>query len=88
MKAKCPHCAGKPPGTECYECRGSGYIEVTFAQGEVYSVVCTNPDCGLPQGGFIVGSSSPYKAVEDRGPLAPCLKCGSPTEARRTGETP
>ena len=62
MKAKCPHC------------KGSGQVEVDFAQGELYSRSCTI--CGAYAGGCIVGGDSPLKE-----PPTPknCLKCNGPT---------
>ena len=75
----CPHCAGKDKAS-CKECNGTGYIEVTFAKGEMYHVVCTNACCQFYNGGFIVGGGSPFKTLEDRGDPPLCIKCQSPTE--------
>lgn len=85
MKAKCPHCATGPDthAKSCEKCNGTGFIEVSFAEGEEYAVVCANTDCSFYNGGFIVGPSSPYKTLEDRGKPGPCIQCGAKTYYRR-----
>lgn len=51
MKAKCPKCFGALP--ECPDCDGSGYVEVTMGEGDLYSKDCL--DCKEHIGGAIVG---------------------------------
>ena len=59
MKAKCPYCTDGCPSCE------SGWMEVRFASGDVFTRYC--PDCGFENGGRVAAYGLP-----DPGP---CVQC-------------
>lgn len=73
MDAKCPNCFGEKP--DCSECNGSGFIDVKFAEGDLYDLTCTG--CGKIVGGCITGEDTipaPPKWTPD------CVFCGAKTK--------
>ena len=94
MKAKCPHCEDgymksslptRMDQMRCGQCDGTGFIEVNFAMGTVYTDACTK--CGFENGGFIVGPDSPYKTLEKKGEPRPCIHCGGPVVYKEIGDS-
>ena len=100
MKAMCPQCGGEGVvdsggqnqdgswvNMPCPECNGAGFLKAEFAKGVLYTDECTNPECGFQNGGFIVGQTSAYKTLEDRGDPRPCVRCGSEVKYKKLGDT-
>lgn len=69
MDAKCPECLGKKD--DCPKCEGSGFIEVGFASGDLYSSDCDT--CKRNIGGCIVGPNG----LKEVPPPKPCWVCGN-----------
>ena len=66
MKTKCPHCCD---GREnCEECGGTRFVEVRFAEGDVFTRNCLA--CGEHNGGRIHDGIPPE-------PPGDCVWCGS-----------
>lgn len=76
MKTLCPGCGGSGAhplsdgGDRCFECLGSGFIEVEFAEGELYTLKCKK--CGFKNGGRIV---TPERPLPKDGPDIGCPRC-------------
>ena len=71
FKGKCPHCSNG-----CNECDGTGYIDVTIADGEWYTRLCCK--CGFKNGCLIVGGNSPIQQVPSE-PPPKCVLCDGTT---------
>jgi len=74
MKAMCPSCGGTGQerttdgGDRCLGCRGTGFVEVEIAEGELYTLKCKL--CGFENGGRIVSKEFPL-----RPPDIGCVEC-------------
>jgi len=67
MQAKCPYCAGK--------------VEVHFAEGNLWTRACQNPECAFENGGRIhKGDDEPPDSSGE------CVMCGGPTKWLLIGE--
>lgn len=68
MKAKCPHC-----NNGCEKCQGTGFISVSFAEGDLFTRLCLNPRCQFVNGGRICDGFPPESS-------GPCVICGGETD--------
>jgi hypothetical protein len=81
MKAKCPFCLGGK-NANCEKCHSTGSMSVGFAEGNIWTRKCTNPECGVENGGCIVkGDKEPQEAS------GPCPWCKCPTHWLFLGNT-
>jgi len=80
MQAKCPYCAGDE-NTSCTKCSGTGKVEVHFAEGNLWTRACQNPECAFENGGRIhKGDDEPPDSSGE------CVMCGGPTKWLLIGE--
>lgn len=68
MKAKCPECVNG-----CDRCKGTGYISVSFIEGDMFTRLCLNPECQFVNGGRICDGFPPESS-------GPCVICEGETE--------
>ena len=84
MPALCPYCGNdETKKLDCEKCKGTGYLQVSFARGQLFTRACTNPDCGFKNGGHILrpGETLP-ELPEDRWIMSDqkCIMCDAPWE--------
>lgn len=68
MKSKCPKCIDG-----CDKCDGTGYMPVSFAEGDWFTRLCLNPQCQFVNGGSITNGFPSYSS-------GPCIICEGNTE--------
>ena len=68
MKAKCPHCV-----SGCEKCKGTGQLDVSFAEGDWFTRLCLNPECLFVNGGRICEGFPPESS-------GPCVICEGETK--------
>ena len=81
MDAKCPVCFGEKE--ECEKCDGTGNVTITIAKGKLYTIACMDKECGMTNGGRIVGPKIPPLPPT---PDIPCLDCRGPSYWKYLGE--
>ena len=72
MQAQCPKCIDASEGFFCDECQNTKLIDVSIAQGDIFTRVCLNKEeCGFVNGGHV---GIPDISSE------PCIICDGPTD--------
>jgi hypothetical protein len=74
MKAKCPFCYGGI-NSDCKNCKNTGTTDVKFAEGNLWTRKCLNPECGQENGGRITRGNE-----EPKEPSMECPWCNGPTK--------
>lgn len=79
MKAKCVFCLnGEKP---CTHCKDTGYMDVGFAEGNLWTRACTDPTCGFENGGRIEkGDKEPSDSPGE------CVICHKPAKWMLVGD--